>query len=69
MLILKSSMGFPRGSDSKETTYSAGNPGSIPGLGRSPGEENGYPLQYSWWGIPWTEETDWFLSPVSYREI
>ena len=29
---------------------------SIPGLGRSPGEENGNPLQYSCWEIPWTEE-------------
>ena len=31
--------------------------GSIPGSGRSPGEGNGYPLQYSCLGIPWTEET------------
>ena len=31
----------------KESACSAGDPGSIPGLGRSPGEENGYPLQYS----------------------
>ena len=36
------------GSDGKESTcQSAGDPGSIPGLGRSPGEENGNPLQYS----------------------
>jgi len=28
----------------------------IPGLGRSSGEGNGYPLQYSGWEIPWTEE-------------
>jgi len=40
-------MDFPGGSDSKESTFSAGDPGSIPGSGRSPGEENGYPLQYS----------------------
>ena len=40
-------MGFPHDSDSKETACSSGNPGSIPGLGRSPGEENGYPLQYT----------------------
>ena len=39
--------GFPGGSDSKESASSAGDPGSIPGLGRSPGEGNGYPLQYS----------------------
>ena len=35
------------GSDSKESTCNAGDPGLIPGSGRSPGEGNGYPLQYS----------------------
>ena len=35
---------FPGGSDGKESTCSAGNPDSIPGLGRSPGEGNGNPL-------------------------
>ena len=35
------------GSDSKESSWNAMDPGSIPGLGRSPGEGNGYPLQYS----------------------
>ena len=40
-------MGFPDGSDSKESTYNVGDPGSIPGLERSPGEGNGNPLQYS----------------------
>ena len=39
--------GFPGGSDSKAPACNAGDPGSIPGLGRSPGEENGNPLQYS----------------------
>ena len=39
--------GFSGGSDSKESAYNAGDPGSVPGLGRSPGEENGYPFQYS----------------------
>ena len=38
--------GFPGGSDGKESACSAGDPGSIPGLGRSPGEGNGNPLQY-----------------------
>ena len=37
--------GFPSSSVSKESACSAGNPGSIPGLGRSPGEGNGNPLQ------------------------
>ena len=40
-------MGFPGGSDSKASAYSAGDLGSIPELGRSPGEGNGNPLQYS----------------------
>ena len=40
-------MGFPGGSDSKESVCNAGNPGSIPGSQRPPGEGNGYPLQYS----------------------
>ena len=55
---------FPGGSDGKETACNAGDPGSDPGLGRSPGEGNGYPLQYfclknsmdhgAWWGYsPW----------------
>ena len=40
-------MGFPSSSDSKASAYNARDPGSIPGSGRSPGEENGNPLQYS----------------------
>ena len=38
---------FPGGSDGKASAYNAGDPGSIPGSGRSPGEGNGNPLQYS----------------------
>ena len=38
-------MDFPGGSAGKESAHNAGDPGSIPGLGRSPGEGNGYPLQ------------------------
>ena len=54
-------MGFPGGSDGKESACSVRDPGSVPGLGRTPGEGNGYPLQYSclenpmdrgvWWAI------------------
>ena len=40
-------MGFPGGSDGKESTCNVGDLGSIPGLGRSSGEGNGYPLQCS----------------------
>ena len=40
--------GFPGSPASKESTYNAGDPSLVPGLGRSPGEGIGYPLQYSW---------------------
>ena len=40
-------LGFPCGSAGKESTCNAADPGLIPGLGRSPGEGKGYPLQYS----------------------
>ena len=43
------------GSDGKESAHDAGDPSSIPEFGRSPGEGDGNPLQYSW-RIPWTEE-------------
>ena len=39
---------FPHSSAGKKSTCNAGDPGLIPGLGRSLGEEIGYPLQYSW---------------------
>ena len=38
--------GFPGGSDGKVSVYNVGDPGSIPGSGRSPGEGNGNPLHY-----------------------
>ena len=60
--------GLPGGSVSKESTCNAGDPGSIPGSGRSPGEGNGNPLQYSclenpmdrgaWWA---TWLSDWTI--------
>ena len=40
-------LGFPGGPAGKESTWNARDLGSIPGLGRSPGEGKGYPLQYS----------------------
>ena len=40
--------GLPDSSVGKASTCNAGDPGSIPGLGRSTGEGIGYPLQYSW---------------------
>ena len=50
-------VGFPGGSDSKESTCNAGDLGLIPGLGRSLGEGHGNPLQYSCLENPWTEES------------
>ena len=71
-------MGFPDSSVGKEPTCNAGDPGSIPGSGRSAGEGIGYPLQYSWGSlvaqlgrpgfnpcvgkIPWRKE--WLHTPV-----
>ena len=49
-------MGFPGGSDGKESACNAGDVGSIPGPGRSPGEGNGNPLQYSCLGNPMDRE-------------
>ena len=40
-------LGFPGGSEGKASVCNVGDPGSIPGSGRSPGEGNGTPLQYS----------------------
>ena len=47
---------FPSGSVVKNPLANAGDVGSIPGPGRSPGVRNDNPLQYSSWEIPWTEE-------------
>ena len=67
-------IGFPSGSDGKESAFNARDLSSIPGLGRSPGEGNDYPLQDSclenskhrgnWWAIvhgvtkSWTQLSD-----------
>ena len=45
--LIKWILGFPGGSDSKESTYNAGDLGLVPGSGGSPGEGHGNPLQYS----------------------
>ena len=47
MTTPSSILGFPGGSEGKVSAYNAGDPGSIPGSERSPGEGNGNPLQYS----------------------
>ena len=51
--------GFPGGSEVKASASNAGDPGSIPGSGRSPGEGNGNPLQYSCLDNPMDGEAWW----------
>ena len=66
-------MGFPGGSEGTASAYNAGGLGSIPGSGRSPGEGNGSPLQYSglenamdrgaWWAtVHWVAKSRTRLS-------
>ena len=69
MSYLSNHWSFPRGSDGKLPACNAGDPGSIPGWGRSPAEGNGNPLQYSclenpmdrgaWWAIVHGVEKSW----------
>ena len=54
--FLSPDMGFPCGSDSRESACNTRSLGSVSGSGKSPGEGNGYLLQYSCLGNPWTEE-------------
>ena len=74
--------GFPGGSHGKESACSEGDPGLIPGSGRSPGEGNGNPLQYSYLENPmdggawqaavhrvaksWTQLSDFTFSIFSF---
>ena len=58
---------FPGGSDSKASACNTEDLGLIPGLGRSPGEENDNVLQDSCWRIPWTEEPGGLQSMESQR--
>ena len=53
---LKDWWGFPGGTVVKNMPANAGDTGLISGLGRSPGEGNGNPVQYSYLEIPWIEE-------------
>ena len=58
-------MEFPGSSDGKESACNAGDLGLIPGLGRSPGEENATHSSILAWRIPWTEELGGLQSMVS----
>ena len=60
-------MGFPGGPDGKTSAYSSGDPGSIPGLGRSPGEGVATHSSTLAWKILWTEEPSRLLSMGSQR--
>ena len=60
-------MGFPGDSEGKASACSAGDLGSIPGSGRSPGEGNGSPLQYSCLENPTMEEPGRLQSTGSQR--
>ena len=67
-LVLIMCLAFPDGSDRKESTFNAEDPGSTPGSGRSPAEGNGYPLQYSCLGILRTVEPGGLQSMGVTRE-
>ena len=61
--------GFPGGSDGKESSCNVGDPGSISGSGRSPGEGNGSPLQYSCLRKPMVREASWAYSLWGHKEL
>ena len=58
---------FPRGSDGKESPCNAGDPGSIPGSGRCPGEGMAIHSSILLWRIPWTEQPGY--SPWGHKEM
>ena len=62
-------MGFPGGSDGKESACSAGDLSLIPGSGRSLGEGNGNPLQYSWPGKSHGQRSLVGYSPRGCKEL
>ena len=61
-------MGFPCSSAGKDYACNAGDPSSIPGLGGSPGEGNGYLLQYSCLGNP-VDRGDWEATVPGVTEL
>ena len=62
-------MGFPSGSVIKNPPATAGDMGSIPGSGRSPGEGNGNHFSIFTWKIPWTEEPGGLQSEGVMKEL
>ena len=61
-------LGFPDGSDSKESACKAGDPGSIPGSGRSSEKEMATHSSILAWEIPWTEEPGG-LQSMDHKEL
>ena len=67
-VFIKYYTGFPGGSAGRESTYNSGDPGSIAGSGRSPGEGNGNPLQYSCLENP-MDRGDWRLQSMRSQRV
>ena len=67
MLAFMMMVGFPGGSVAKNLPANAGDTGSTPGLGRSPGEGNGNHSSILAWKIPWTKEPGELCSMGSLR--
>ena len=61
-------MGFPGGSDGKESACNAGDLGSIPGSEISPGERNSNPLQYSYWDNP-ADRGAWWVIAIGLKKV
>ena len=66
--FLPNCLGFPGGSEGKVSACNSGDLGSIPGLGRSPGEGNGNALQYSCLENPWMEQPG-RLQPIGSQRV
>ena len=60
--------GFPGSLAAKESACNVGDPGSIPGSGRSPGEGIGYPLQYSWASLVTQGKNELVKNPPAKQE-
>ena len=67
--LLEYNMGFPGGSDGKQTAHNAGDPGSVPGLGRFPGGECDDPLQSSCQEKPHGQRSLAGYSPRGHKEL
>ena len=66
---LSYSLGFPGGSDGKELSYSVGDLGSVPGMGRSLGGGHGNPLQYSYLENPHGQRSLVGYGPWGHKEL